>query len=250
MSKHIKNNLKYTTILGLTLLAACAGQTPLANQEPFRKPEYVSSYAEDRVTLKFAPGQSQLNADQVGSIERFLTYYKTSKDSAFFVSVLRKPEEVELGVKPYHDPAVVAALQGVLNTVAGQDIKVNVIEEVEADAVAAVPAATPSAKPADAPTVTRKIAVIVRQYDIRAANCPHYEGWDWRTAKPHSKGNITGCAVNKALLAQVKDKTSLIQGKPMNPAYASDYDVVKLKEVYTGTFEAEGDASVSVESSN
>ncbi|MCE2964708.1 MAG: CpaD family pilus assembly lipoprotein [Alphaproteobacteria bacterium] len=252
--------LTATAVLPL-LLAACssAGQTPLNLQEPLEARKINTSYAEDRITLHFDYGQSSLSGDQAAYIERFVRYYGSAKDSAFFISLLVAPEDEEAGRLPAHDPSVSGAITQINQELLRNGVRARVIREIDTNiepahiharaqkAIIDGSAGDPSAEgdPALAALApnpkdlmrTTKISVLVREYTAEAANCPKTGHWDWRTADAIGNGITLGCATSKNLIAQIKDKSVLASGKPLDDTYAPDAEITRLRQVQNGSFE-------------
>lgn len=250
--------LTVTAILPALLAACTAGQTPLNLQEPLEARKINTSYAEDRITLHFAHGQSSLSGDQVAYIERFLRYYVNAKDSAFFISLLVAPEDEEAGRLPAHDASVSGAITQISQELLRNGVRARVIREIDTNidtahiharaqkAIIDGSAGDPSAEgdPALAALApnpkdlmrTTKISILVREYTAEAANCPKTGHWDWKTAEPMNNGITLGCATSKNLIAQIKDKSTLASGKPLDDSYAPDAEITQLRKVQNGSF--------------
>jgi type IV pilus biogenesis protein CpaD/CtpE len=259
MRNHSCRALALTALLGLTACGGLPPQTPLQFQEPLVKPDFQASYAEDRITLRFAPGQSQLDMGQKDYIKRFVEHYKGSKHTAVFVSLLLPPEAEDIGNLPRHRPDILMAYQNVGAEVHGLGIRPRMLKEVdtfgqphvtEARArKAMVDTAAGGNNPGDIDTSyltpdpanlqrETKIAVIAREYEVQAGNCPQQGHWQWEGMKYASTGISTGCSVHQNMLSQIKDHSVLVQGEEMDPEYYSAFPVKQLRKVQDAEYDS------------
>lgn len=239
------------TVASGLMLSACTGPTPYHELEPFQKQDIIADYTEDRITLNFGPKQTELTSAQKAYISRFVKYYYGAEDSIFFLSLLIAPENEDprrvpsfkpwdrdltthmtayiesLGVKPRHikevdigqDPALLEARawKAIADTAQGDS---------SAQSTALMKAK--SIDPKDLQS-RRKVALIVRVYDIRPANCPEPGAYNMPGSQPASTGILLGCATMSNLIAQTKDKTVFVEPKPIDPTYSSSFAIESLR---------------------
>ncbi len=229
----------------ILVLGACSrpGQTPLHQQERLMKNNFIATYSEDRITLFFDHGTSHLSEQQRDYINRFVNYYKGAKNTNIYVSLLRRPEQEDQGRLPFYNPTVRQALDNVTREVRKTGVSPHVIDEIEfypdPDTIDArawkgiVDSAGDHEKYAD-PVFNNyynpdmnllqnytKVAVIVREYEVEAANCPQTGYWDWPNIVHVSDGITLGCANQKNFLAQVKHPERIVRGKVMDSSVSS-----------------------------
>ncbi len=228
--------------LSLLSLSACSSiqQTPLQEQESYIKPQFHATYTEDRITLRLKKNQQGLTADQQSYVERFTRFYERSKDSVFFVSLIKEPREVNESKLPFHNPTLMSNFDDVVSAVAKQRKRPHIITEVDTEKK--IPPAVKNLADVAVKQVPstldedRKIAVIVRQYTVKPVNCPQYDGWEWGKVEEIGHRDTLGCAVSTNLLAQIKDKSRLVYGENLDQEYYSAYDLTVLKEVNAGSW--------------
>jgi type IV pilus biogenesis protein CpaD/CtpE len=245
--------------LGMLMLAACAAlepQQPVAEQDPFAHKQMRARYGEDRITLRLKPDQSHITSEQQEYIANFASYYKEAKDTGFFVSLLLPPEMEDKGRLPDHSPSVKAAIASVIGTLQGMNINPRVITEIDTHqdpmnlearawkSIIDTSKTTPNSHedfsriaPAPEQLVRDiKIAVIAREYDVEATNCPSYGRFGWNNRSVVGNRILTGCAITKNTIAQVKNKASLVHGEPMDGTYDSSFDISRLRQHQGGTY--------------
>jgi type IV pilus biogenesis protein CpaD/CtpE len=242
------------------LVSACTPPTPYHELEPLQKPDIVANYTEDRITLNFEARQTQLTEAQKSYISRFVTYYRDAEDSIFFMSMLIEPENEDprrvpafkpwdrdllanmadyiesLGIKPRRikevdirqDPALLEARawKAVMDTATGDD-EAKTAELAKAKVI----------NPRDLQS-RRKVAVLVRVYDIRPANCPEPGAYNMPGAEPIGTGVILGCATISNLIAQTKDKTVFVEPTPLDSTYNSGMSIQSLRALQTNAGKA------------
>ena len=260
------------TIASSILLSACAGPTPYHELEPFQKQDIIANYTEDRITLNFDPRQTALTNEQKSYISRFVNYYHGAEDSIFFLSLLIEPENEDPRRVPSFKPWDRDLLANMATYIESQGVKPRHIKEVdigqdpallEARAWKAVldtakndpdkdTSSLMNAKKIDPKDLQgrRKVAVIVRVYDIRAANCPEPGAYSMPGSSPSSTGVLLGCATMSNMIAQTKDKTVFVEPKPLDPTYSSSFGIESLKALRENAGKAASEASGSTEDSN
>ena len=238
--------------LSLLLLTACSStqQTPLEQQESYIKPQFQATFTEDRITLRFKKNQEGLTADQQAYVERFTRFYQKTKDSVFFVSMIKEPSEVKGSKLPFHNPSLMNNFDAVVGAVAKQGKRPHIITEVDTEKPEVVAPEKNTGNVVVKPVASkldedRKIAVIIRQYTLKPANCPQLAGWDWNKAEKIGHRSTIGCAVSTNLLAQIKDKSRLVYGETLDQEYYSGYDLTVLKTVAEGTWKPEFEKELS-----
>ncbi len=232
--------------LSLLLLGGCSSveQTPMEQQEHYIKPQFHATFTEDRITLRFKKNQEGLNADQQAYVDRFTRFYQKTKDSVFFVSMIKEPSDLQESKLPFHNPTLMNNFNAVVSAVAKHGKRPHIITEVDTEKPAVIVPekstkdvivkAAPSKLDED-----RKVAVIIRQYTLKPANCPQLDGWNWDKAQKIGHRSTIGCAVSTNLLAQIKDKSRLVYGETLDQEYYSAYDLTVLKTVAEGTWKPE-----------
>jgi type IV pilus biogenesis protein CpaD/CtpE len=257
-----------TVATGL-LLSACAGPTPYHQLEPFQKQDITANHTEDRITLNFAPRQTELSAEQRAYVERFVNYYANADDAIFFLSLLIEPENEDPKRVPSFKPWDHDLLLNMASYIESLGVKPRQIREVDigqdpallearawkaisdtaqgdTSAQTAALLKAKSVNPADLQS-RRKVALIVRVYDIRPANCPEPGAYSMPGSRPASSGVLLGCATMSNLIAQTKDKTVFVEPKPLDPTYSSSFSIESLKALRANAGAAAAKATGSTE---
>jgi type IV pilus biogenesis protein CpaD/CtpE len=263
------HSLLAATVTSGLLLTACAGPTPYHELEPLQKQDIIADYTEDRITLNFGSRQTQLTDEQRSYISRFVNYYYGAEDSIFFLSLLIEPENEDPRRVPSFKPWDRDLLANMASYIQSLGVKPRHIKEVdigqdpallEARAWKAVmdsarndtgpeASALANAKKIDPQDLQsrRKVALVVRVYDIRPANCPEPGAYSMPGARPSSSGILLGCATMSNLIAQTKDKTVFVEPKPIDPTYSSSMGIESLKALRENAGNAAATATGSTE---
>ena len=260
------------TVTGSFLLSACTGPTPQHKLEPFQKQDIIADYTEDRITLNFGPKQTVLTSEQQSYISRFVQYYYGAEDALFFVSLLIEPENEDprrvpafkpwdrdllatitryvesLGVKPRHIKEVdIGQDAALLEARAWKAIADSAQGDGSAQSTALLNAKTIDPKDLQS---RRKVALIVRVYTIRPANCPEPGAYSMPGAQPASTGILLGCSTMSNLIAQTKDKTVFVEPNPIDPTYSSAMAIESLRALRENAGAAASAVSGSTQNSN
>lgn len=247
-------------------LTGCANlqQTPIAQQEPLSKKSFDVQHQEDRITLLFDKTQGDLNGEQRSKIKRFVSYYKAMDPmkTDFLISVIHDAD-IESATVPVYSQYRQNALMDVKQLLHESNVEFHIMDEMdihpdakytEAMARRAIMATAtenelleglePEMEDLERPY---KLALVVRKYDIHAANCPQVGGIDWGQSKPVSSGIHVGCSVNEGLIAQIKDKTHVVYGDKTEATFASEYEVKRLNDYYKGEYSGESNVTENVQ---
>ena len=217
-------------------------QTPLFEQESALKPDFISQTTQDQIILQFDPYEPELTDNHIKHAEKFINYYKNAKDIAFFVVILKDQLDSAQNLLPdhtkqqYHAFSQVADLVEYHGIIAYHEQEFDTYNNpatLEARAMKAIlDTAENHPVPSDeellryAPNPQDlerpvKIALRVKQYKVEAANCPRQGTWDWEKNDYTGSHLQLGCAIKRNLIAQVKNKASIVQGLPMDNYYNS-----------------------------
>lgn len=242
--------LTATAVSGL-LLSACAGPTPYHALEPFEKKDIIADYSEDRITLNFGPKQTEPSEEQKAYIGRFIRYYYGAEDAIFFLSLLVEPENEDPRTVPSFKPWDRDLLANLTAYITSVGVAPRHIREVdigqdssllEARAWKAIADTAQGDSPEQstellkAKTIApsdlqsrRKVALIVRVYDVRPANCQEPGAFSTPGTKPAGTGILLGCATMSNLIAQTRDKTVFVEPKPIDPTYNSSFAIESMR---------------------
>lgn len=249
----MKAHRSLTALATLMLLTACAGPTPVAQQEPFIKKDISVTTSEDRITLDFAPRQTTLDSGQQDYIRRLVNYYRNAEGTVYLISFLKAPEDedpkrvidfrpwdndlknniesfiTDLGVEPRQIQEVdIRQDPDLLEARAWKAILDSSPHEGSDHADALAKARTLDPKDLEP---RRKVAIIVRTYDVKAANCALPGAYSLNEATPAGTGLLLGCANTHNIISQVKDKTVFVHPRKLDPEYNSAGAVTSLRAI-------------------
>ena len=244
--------LKLITKLALiATLSACVlpdslKQTPLEQQQTALNKEFYAYHSQDQIILQFDNVTPQLSQNHIDHIKKFVNFYGGADNSAFFVVLLQDQLDNVNSSVPAHTQAQAHAWQAVYDEALGLGILPHKVKEfdtfnsftnTEARAMKAIldtaqyhPIPEDASLAKLAPKIEDlerpiKIALRVREYQVRAAGCPRQGAWNWSENQYMGDGINVGCSIKRNLVAQVKNKASLVQGLPMDAQYSSSLSV-------------------------